>query len=107
MTCMYLLAGCASTEPAGQSLGPVISLDFLADGCTTIEQCVQRLGSAGQTIPGTAGGKMLTYWLAEDAGSLHLSGALPWFKLARYSLVLSFDVDGVLVRHAIVKVWGH
>lgn len=106
LTCTCLLTACASTEPAGASLGPVVSLDFLADSGTTMAQCVQRLGPANQTIPGTAGGKMLTFWLAEDTSGLHVSGAIPWFNLARYSLVLSFDVDGVLARYAIVKVWG-
>jgi hypothetical protein len=106
LVCALLLVGCASSAATERSLGPIITLEFIEDGVTTIEQAVQRLGAPSQTIAGMAGGKMLTFWFAQEAGGLHASAGTPSFNFGRYSLVLSFDAHGVLVRHALVKVWG-
>ncbi|MGZ5132307.1 MAG: hypothetical protein ACXWCV_17410 [Caldimonas sp.] len=104
-----LLVGCvtpATATATAPSLGPVVALDFIQDGVTTIEECEPRLGPPSKKIPGAAGGQMLTFWLEQEAGEMHVFVDPRSLERARYSLVLSFDARGVLTRHALVKVWG-
>lgn len=98
------LAGCAATPPL-QPLGAPVDVDFLRDGTTRKDDCVQRLGTPSKTIATTAGGEVLTYWVGRDPSGLRAVASWSIFEPVRYSLVLSFDAAGVLVRHALVKIW--
>lgn len=99
-----LLSGCA-TPPATQPLGAPVDLAFIRDGVTTQVECVQHLGAPSKTIATTARGEVLTYWIGRDPSGLRAVASWVAFEPVRYSLVLSFDAEGVLVRHALVKIW--
>jgi len=94
VTCVA--AACAEVPP----LGHVDWLDFLQPGTTTRAVVADRLGTPDATFEG---GRILTYWVAADAGG--------YFKprqhdLRTHSLVLVFRHDDVLDRHSLVKVRG-
>jgi len=100
------LVGCASTQPLK---GRADLLDFLADGKTTCEEVVLRLGQPSGKFERE---HILTYRLGfepknkgyyvveREAGP---SGWPTWVH-ARYSLVLVFDETGVLRRQSLVEV---
>jgi hypothetical protein len=100
-----LLAACATTTPSPQPLGAPVEIEFIHDGVTTKGDCVQRLGTPSKTITTTAGGEVLTYWIGRDQIGLRAVASWSTFEHVRYSLVLSFDAGGVLVRHSMVKIW--
>ncbi len=102
---VLLLAGCATTTPPPPPLGAPVDVGFIRDGITTRADCVQRLGAPSKTIATTAGGEVLTYWVGRDQAGLRAVASWATFEPVRYSLVLSFDVGGVLVRHSMVKIW--
>lgn len=99
------LAACETT-PAPAS--PLVQLDFLAPGVTTVAQCEQRLGTPSRRFASAAGGQVLTFRLGQDDAGLHATSFPgPWHLYeARLSLVAVFDSRGVLTRHALVKVKG-
>lgn len=92
----FVAAACATASP----LGTPDCLDFLQPGTTTRTAVVDRLGAPDA---GFEGGRILTYWLAADAGGFYK--ARPQ-DLRSHSLVLVFRGDDVLDRHALVKVQG-
>jgi hypothetical protein len=101
-----LQAGCGTTPPPAEPLGALVDVAFIRDGVTTRGECIQRLGAPSRTMATGTGGEVLTYWLGRDAAG-GLRAVVSWavFEPVRYSLVLSFDAAGVLVRHSMVKVW--
>jgi hypothetical protein len=99
-----LLAGCAATPPP-QPLGAAVDVEFIRDGVTSRNECMQRLGAPSKTIATLAGGEVWTYWIGRDASGLRAVASWSTFEPVRYSLVLSFDAGGVLVRHSMVKIW--
>jgi len=91
-----LVVGCATTD-----LGRADLLDFLEDGRTTREQVFLTLGEPSATYQGDT---ILTFRLAQDDGGYFLVAKRPGFVGVTYSLVLAFDDDGLLKRHALVTV---
>jgi hypothetical protein len=100
------LAACASSVKA--PVLPAVTLDFLVDGRTTQVQSAERLGPATRQFAAADGGVVLTYRLGEDDGGLHpVPAPGAWFDFARRrSLVMHFDAQGVLRRHAVVAARG-
>ena len=85
----------------------VDELDFLADGKTTRQQVLTKLGQPSGKFEAE---RILTYQLAAIPKSgayyvverrTHPSG---WPNPAKYSLVLVFDDHGVLQKHSKVEV---
>jgi len=99
------LAGCATTPVKGRA----DLLEFLADGTTTRETVVLRLGQPSGRFEHE---RILTYRLGYDENTKHYwlverendPAGWPTWVLARYSLVLVFDEQGVLRRHSQVEV---
>jgi len=90
------LGGCASTP-----VGRADLLDFLADGGTARDDARMHLG-----IPAAEyeGGRILAYRLSKDKlGYVRVGPGNDWAGV-QYSLILIFDGDGVLSRHALVTV---
>ena len=92
-----LFAACAEPE------GP-IHLGFLKDGSTTKDEALMKLGQPSGTFEN---GRIMT-WRLYDQGSGYAqhTGAESFGMSAKYSLVLVFDVNGVLSRHSLVTLWG-
>ncbi len=95
LTVICILTGCA-TPP----LGHKDLLDFLNDGITRAEEAQHKLG---QPTGRYEDSRILTYRLGKDEGGYFLVGTRDWSE-AQYSLVLVFDADGILRRHALIKV---
>jgi hypothetical protein len=102
-----VLAGCA-TKPTPLK-GRADLLSFLADGVTTRQEVIVRLGQPSARFEGE---KILTYRLGYEPKNsgyyvvdreTNPAGWSAW-KLARYSLVLVFDPVGVLKEHSVVEV---
>jgi hypothetical protein len=91
----FTLSACASHPPARKDL-----LVFLQDGSTTKDEVKTRIGSALTW----AGGDLWTYRIGEAADGLYLSPKKTDWTDARYSLVLEFDYNGVLRRHALINI---
>lgn len=93
---LALLSACASTPIGKHDL-----LDFLQDGKTTKEEVFLHLAEPSSTYED---GRIFTYRLNEDEGGYTIKGAKGTRWSGKYSLVLSFDANGVLRRHALVRV---
>jgi len=91
-----LLAACASYPPGDPQL-----LTFLQDGVTTREDVYLKLAEPSAVWEG---GRILTYQLDHNN-----QGYVPMRRreaawTAKYSLVLSFDQQGILRRHSLVRI---
>jgi hypothetical protein len=75
-------------------------LAFLQDGATTKDEVHMRMGPASVW----GGGRIWTYRVGEATEGFYLSEKKSGWLDARYSLVLDFDTDGILRRHAIIDV---
>jgi hypothetical protein len=104
-----LMLGACRTAPPPPSSAAVVALDFLKDGITTRDQAQEHLGQPSREFLGSAGGQVLTFRIGRDAAGLHVAtGADAWYRYeVCYSLVLSFDIQGALTRHTLVKVKGN
>ena len=95
-----LSTGCVATrQPAAD---PRL-LDFLQDGQTSKEAVLLKLGQPSALLEG---GRILTFRLGHEKKRgyfLREAGVTDWLSL-RYSLVLVFDDQQVLRRHALVEV---
>jgi len=92
------LAACASQPPIGQA----DLLAFLKSGETMRGEVNAKLGSPDAEY---ARGRILTFWLAADeAGYYRRTPACGSGE--RFSLVLVFDKDDLLLRHSLVIVCG-
>jgi hypothetical protein len=92
----FVAAACAAVPPRGQRDW----LDFLQPGATTRSVVADRLGTPDADFEG---GRILTYWVAADAGGYYKPRQ---HDLRTHSLVLVFRRDDVLDRHSLVKVRG-
>jgi hypothetical protein len=75
-------------------------LAFLRDGTTTKDEVQTRLGPA--SVWGD--GRIWTYRVGEKTEGFYLSLQKHDWSHARHSLVLEFDANGVLHRHALIDV---
>ena len=95
-----LLFGCATpTAPMGD---PHL-LDGLRDGRATKEAIVLKFGQPSAVLES---GRILTYRLggeAEGGYFIREAGSTNWVAL-KFSLVLVFDQNEILQRHALVQV---
>ncbi len=103
---VFLLAACSAVPRA--PVRAAVALDFIADGRTTPEQCIARLGPPSSEFPAGEAGRVLTWRLGEDGQGLHpLPAPGAWFDFdRRVSLVLVFDANGRLTRQALVRAAG-
>ncbi|HSH15160.1 MAG TPA: hypothetical protein VLD18_03940 [Verrucomicrobiae bacterium] len=96
----FCLAGCATVIP-GASRG---LLAFLQPGSTTRQEVVLALGQPSATLEQE---RILTYRIGEDPRQgyyvITAKALMPW-EAVRHSLVLVFDVEGVLQQHRLVAV---
>jgi hypothetical protein len=93
-------AGCATPNPFHAD--PQL-LQFLADGQTTKEAVLLKLGQPSATLESE---RFLTYRLGyekKDGYFLIERAPVGWFGV-KYNLVLVFDPQGVLRRHSLVEV---
>ena len=99
---ILLLTGCA-TGPVGPVPDKEL-LDFLEDGKTTRQMTFERLGQPSGTFEN---GRILTYRIGDEEGKGYfILDAVPrpgWYK-SKYSLVLVFDENGILMKHTLVSV---
>lgn len=78
-------------------------MSFVEDGQTSRNDAVNKLGSAYGSYEG---GRVLTWRMTEDAGGYVVAnqqlqpGQPQW--VPNYELVLVFDAEGVVKRHALV-----
>lgn len=96
MLVTFVTAACAAAPPLGQQGW----LDFLQPGATTRTVAADRLGTPDADFEG---GRILTYWVAADAGGYYKPRQ---HDTRTHSLVLVFGQDDVLDRHSLVKVRG-
>ena len=75
-------------------------LAFLQDGTTTKNEVETRIGPA--SVWGD--GHIRTYRIGEATEGLYLSANKSRWSDARYSLVLEFDPNAVLRRHALINI---
>lgn len=92
---LLLLSGCTSTQPYVKT-----SLDFLADGTTLKQVVFLKLGQPSATFDHE---RIVTYRLGFENGYVLLDKTNDW-EGAKYSLVLIFDENNVLSKHALVEV---
>ena len=92
---------------AGLALGSCVHpeghkdlLAFLQDSTTTKKAVETRIGPA--SIWGE--GRIWTYRVGEATDGFYLSEKKSGWSDARYSLVLEFDPNGVLRRHALINI---
>lgn len=90
------LIGC-TTPPVGRA----DLLDFLRDGTTTRAEVHLRLGEPSSQYEQD---RVLAYRLAKDAGGFAVVRPQPGWAGVSHNLMLAFDADGVLRRHALVEV---
>ena len=92
---LFLLAGCEPHPRGSKDL-----LGFLAEGTTTKQAVEQKIGQPFVW----GGGRLWTYHIDEDSDGFYLRLKPPELDGTRYSLVLEFDQNGVLRRHALVDI---
>ena len=93
---LVLLVGCESPPVAKEEL-----LAFLADGATARAQVHERLGEPSRRYEQS---NLESYRVGRrELGWFVHPGHDGWTE-ARYSLVLEFDEQGLLKRHALVDV---
>lgn len=93
---LLVLTACASAPLADR-------LAFLVDGSTTKEDVLFRLGLPSAEFEGE---RILTYRIGTGAkrGTVVVPRHAGDWQGAEYSLVLVFDAQQVLRRHALIKV---
>jgi hypothetical protein len=100
-----MLIGCATTQIKGHT----DLLNFIADGKTTKEEILLKLGQPSGKFKDE---KILTYRLGFDSrnGGYYVVerefdsfGEPVWIK-SKYSLVLIFDGQNILRKHSLVEV---
>ena len=93
-------ASCATPNPMHPN--PNL-LTFLQDGQTTKEKVLLTLGQPSATLETE---KYLTYRLgyAPSEGYYLIERAAVGWMGVKYNLVLVFDAEGLLARHALVEV---
>lgn len=91
-----LIAGCASVP-----LGKPDLLGFIRDGKTTREQTYLGLGEPTGSYEA---GRILSFRLGKDEGGYFVVGKASGFAGVKTSLIMVFDEQGVLRRHALVQV---
>jgi hypothetical protein len=96
---LALLAACSAPGLQGQA----DLLGFLQDGATRREEVHTRLGEPNASYEGD---RILAYRLVRDeAGYVLVRGRrLVDWREVRYNLMLAFDAQGVLRRHALIEV---
>ena len=94
-----MLAGLGVSSCA-HSEGHKDLLAFLQDGTTTKNEVETRIGPA--SVWGD--GHIWTYRIGEATEGLYLSANKSCWSDARYSLVLEFDPNAVLRRHALINI---
>ncbi len=90
------IAGCAAAPKGRKDL-----LDFLADGATRRDEVLARLGPPSARFEDS---RVLAYRLASDEGGYRLAASSGSWAGTDYNLMLVFDGDGVLKRHALVRI---
>lgn len=100
---MLLLLGSCNTTPVIPGASPDL-LAFLADGTTTREEVVLKLGQPSANFEED---RILTYRIGEHVTLGYYpivpDQVLPW-QSVRHSLVLVFDEAGILKKHNLVAV---
>jgi len=76
-------------------------LDFLSDGVTRRLDVQAKLGEPSSRYESS---RILAYRLRTDEGGYALVTKREDWDGVRYSLILVFDADGILRRHALVEV---
>lgn len=100
MAMLLLTTGCMSTPLRGHR----DLLEFIADDATRRPEVLERLGTPNRSL---RGGSICTYRIARDKAGLYVSaGTGPDWNGVESSLVLVFDDDGILRRHALVGMHG-
>jgi hypothetical protein len=99
--CTLLLFGCAAAPPPVTGRSDLVS--FVEDGKTSRIDAVSKLGSAYASYEGD---RILIWRMTKDAGgyvvaSQHVQPGQPQW-VPNYELVLVFDAEGVVKRHALV-----
>ncbi len=105
-------AGCSHARPVPAAVSQK-RLPFLADGSTTAEEVILKLGGPAAQFEGE---RILTYRLAVTGDEVvPVAPCLPpsgrgdprlaaWREGEMWSLVLVFDDRRVLVRHSLIRV---
>ena len=120
---MLLLAGCAAHPPTAQPVGDLPGTEFLEDGRTTRESVLLALGAPtsafendrillfrlapvdGRYVPAYAEFEVQPLGRAARSGARTLvPPPLRVWCRASLSLVVVFDIDGILLRHKTVRV---
>jgi len=95
MVCITLAA--CSTQPIGRK----DLLEFLSDGVTRRDEALLKLGEPSAKYESS---RILAYRLRKDeVGYVLLAHRDNWYGV-QYSLILVFDDQGILNRHALVQV---
>ena len=90
------LAGCTSL-PAGRD----DLLAFLADGATLRTEVHEHLGGPSRSFEES---RLESYRVGRSPAGWFVLPRREGWNDARYSLVLEFDAQGVLKRHALIEV---
>ena len=93
---MLAMSGCVHHPPGHKDL-----VAFLQDGITTKAEARERID---QVPKEWSGGRIWTFRIGEDSDGLYPFRSAEGWSGVRYSLVLEFDANGVLHRHALVDV---
>lgn len=92
-----LLAACASSVPRGRA----DLLGFIQDGQTTREDTYLHLGEPSGLYED---GRVMSFRLGQDDGGYYPVLKATGFTGVRFSLIMVFNEQGILVRHALVQV---
>jgi len=90
------IAGCAAAPKGRKDL-----IDFLDDGVTRRDEVLARLGPPSARFEDS---RILAYRLARDEGGYLLAASSGTWADTDVNLMLVFDGDGVLQRHALVRI---
>jgi len=96
---LFLIALVTACAPP--PLGRANLLGFIEDGNTTREQTLLSLGEPTASYEGE---RILCFRLGRDEGGDFIVGNATGFAGVKISLVMVFDEQGVLKRHAFVQV---
>ena len=97
-----ILLGCAAPRPVGPIPDKEL-LDFLEEGKTTKQMVFERLGQPSGTYENN---KILTYRIESEDGKGYFIDDVQrprWFN-SKYSLVLVFSENGILMKKSLVSV---
>lgn len=90
------IAGCAAAPKGRKDL-----IDFLDDGVTRREEVLAKLGPPSARFEDL---RILAYRLASDDGGYLLAASSGSWADTEFNLMLIFDRDGLLQRHALVRI---